>query len=225
MLGPPLDSIPPHYNPYYPANLPPPHPHMYKIMPSHHSIDPNRMMIPHSSGSSCSSKILPLPSVSDPMQQHFHHLPPSHYVKMHHMDPLIGPLPSHHHQQQQHMRFSPMVNDNFAMGTPHPHLYIHPPHSMHGNDDRPLPQSINNTYVSATMSIQQLNIQNLDSGGLSGEFQPGTIHYHASSPNMSDSRQPQPFSSNDSQYSSRLDDLQALPSNLNSDDIQPPPYW
>ncbi|CAF1661785.1 unnamed protein product, partial [Adineta ricciae] len=32
MLGPP-DSMPPHFNPHHPGNFPPPHPHMYKMMP------------------------------------------------------------------------------------------------------------------------------------------------------------------------------------------------
>ncbi|CAF4956923.1 unnamed protein product, partial [Rotaria socialis] len=80
--------------------------------------------------------------------------PPPNYVKMHHMDPLLGPLPGHH---QQHMRFSPMMDDNFSMGPPphhHPHMHpshhqmhphMHPSHhQMHLNDGRPLPpQSIN----------------------------------------------------------------------------------
>ncbi|CAF0881090.1 unnamed protein product [Rotaria sp. Silwood1] len=220
MFGPP-DSMPSQFNPHHPGNLPPPHPHLYKMMPPHHTIDPNGMMIPHPGGPSRSSKGLPPPSVSDPMQQHLHHLPPPHYVKMHHMDPLLGPPPGH---QQQHMRFSPMMDDNFGMGPPHHHPqmhpHMHPHHPMHLNDGRPPPQSINNTYVSATMSIQQLNIQNLGPGGPPGELQAGTIHYHASS----DSQQQQ-FSQNDSQFSSQFNDLQAPSSNLSSDGVQPPPYW
>ncbi|CAF1086883.1 unnamed protein product [Rotaria sordida] len=230
MFGPP-DSMPPQFNPHHPGNLPPPHPHMYKMMHPHHAMDPNGMMIPHPGSLSRSSKGLPPPppSLSDPMQQHLHHLPPPHYVKMHHMDPLLClPPPGH---QQQHMRFSPMMDDNFVMGPPphhhhHPqmHPHMHPPHhQMHLNDGRPPPlppQSINNTYVSATMSIQQLNIQNLGAGGPPGELQAGTIHYHA----PSDSQQQQ-FSQNDSQFSSQFNDLQAPPSNLSSDGVQPPPYW
>jgi hypothetical protein len=146
---------------------------------------------------------------------------------MHNMDPLLGPPPGH---QQTHMRFSPMMDDSFGMGPPHhhPHMHphMHPPHHpMHLNDGRqPPPQAISNTYVSATMSIQQLNIQNLGPGGPPGEFQPGTIHYHASSGNMPDSQQQQ-FPPNDSQFCSQFNDLQAPPSNLSVDGGQPPPYW
>jgi len=226
MLGPP-DSMPPHYNPHHPSNLPPPHPHVYKMMPPHHSMDPNGMMIPHPGGPSRSSKGLPPPPLSsDPMQQHLHHLPPPHYIKMHNMDPSLGPPPGH---QQAHMRFSPMMDDSFAMGPPHhhPHMHphMHPPHHpMHLNDGRPPPQAINNTYVSATMSIQQLNIQNLGPGGPPGELQPGTIHYHASSGNVPDSQQQQ-FPPNDPQFCSQFNDLQAPPSNLSVDGGQPPLYW
>ncbi|CAF4415195.1 unnamed protein product, partial [Rotaria magnacalcarata] len=56
-------------------------------------------------------------------------------------------------------------------------------------------------------------------------LQPGTIHYHAPSGNISDSQQQQQFSQNDSQFSSQFNDLQAPPSNLSSDGVQPPPYW
>ncbi len=230
MLGPP-DSMPPHFNPHHPSNLPPPHHHMYKMMPPHHSMDPNGMIMSHPGGPPRSSKGLP-PSQqsSDPMQQHLHHLPPPHYVKMHNMDPLLGPPPGH---QQSHMRFSPMMDDSFGMGPPHHHSHMHPHmhpshHPMHLNDGRqpPPPQAINNTYVSATMSIQQLNIQNLGPGGPPGEFQPGTIHYHASSGNMPDSQQQQQqFPPNDSQFCSQFNDLQAPPSNTSVDGVQPPPYW
>ena len=218
--------MPPHFNPHHPGNLPPPHPHMYKMMPPHHGMDPNGMMM----GLSRSSKGFP-PS-SDPMQQHMHHLPPPHYIKMQHMDPLLAHHQQQQQQQQQHMRFSPMMDDNFGMGPAHhppPHMHPPPPHhhhhQMHLNDGRPPPpQAINNTYVSATMSIQQLNIQNLGPGGSPGEIQPGTIHYHASSGNMPDfqqQQQQQQFPPNHPQFN----DLQAPPSNLSVDGGQPPPYW
>jgi hypothetical protein len=226
MFAPP-DSLPPHFNPHHPSNLPPPHPHMYKMMPPHYSVDPNGMIIGHPGGPPRSLKGLP-PPPSDQMQQHhLHHLPPPHYVKMHNMEPLLGPPPGHHHQQQ-HMRFSPMMDDGFGMGPAHHHPHMHHPHLMHLNDGRPPPQqSINNTYVSATMSIQQLNIQNLGPNGPAGELQPGTIHYHASSGNGPDSQQQQQqqFSSNDPSFSSQYNDLQGPPSNLSVDGGQPPPYW
>ena len=234
MLGPP-DSMPPHFNPHHPGNLPPPHPHLYKMMPPHHHhpMDPNGMLMPHPGGSSRSSKGLPPPSFSsDPMQQHHHHLPPPHYVKMHHMDPHMGPPPGH---PPVHMRFSPMMDDNFGMGLPphhhhhqhhNPHMHPPPSHQMHLNDGRPgPPQSINNTYVSTTMSIQQLNIQNLGPGGPPGELQAGTIHYHALSGNLPESQHQQQFPSNDPQFCSQFNDLQAPPSNLSVDGNQPPPYW
>jgi hypothetical protein len=158
------------------------------------------------------------------------------------------------------MRFAPMMDDGFGMGPPppshqphhphmhphmHPHLQMHH-HQMHPNDGRPPPQSINNTYVSATMSIQQLNIQSLGSGGPPPDLQPGTIHYHASSANGPDSQQGQGppgsninntmyssqqqfatmnnMSSNDPSFAPQFNDLQPPSSNL-SVDGQPPPYW
>jgi hypothetical protein len=171
------------------------------------------------------------------------------------MDPWLGPPPGH---PQQHMRFAPMMDDGFGMGPPppshhphhphmHPHMHPHPQmhhHQMHPNDGRP-PQSINNTYVSATMSIQQLNIQSLGPGGPPSDLQPGTIHYHASSANGPDSQQQgtpgsngnnsmfssqQQFtsmnnmSSNDPTFPPQFNDLQPPSSNL-SVDGQPPPYW
>lgn len=257
MLGPP-ESMPPHYNPHHGGNLPPPphpHPHMYKMMPPHHALDQSGTMMPHPGGPSRSSKGLPPPS--DPMQQH--HLPPPHYMKMHNMDPLLGPPPGH---QQQHMRFVPMMDDGYCMGPPppppppshhphmHPHMHSHPqmhPHPMHPNDGRPPPpQAINNTYVSTTMSIQQLNIQSLGPNGPPPELQPGTIHYHASSGNGPDSQQQglsvtngngtmfasqQQFTtmnsmpSNDPSFPSQYNDLQLPPSNLSVDGVQQPPYW
>lgn len=257
MLGPP-EQMPPHYNPHHGGNLPP-HPHMYKMMPPHHGMDPSGMMVPHPGGPPRSSKGLPppLPS-SDPMQQH-PHLPP-HYMKMHNMDPLLGgpPPPGH---QQQHMRFMPMMDEGFGMGPPpshhphpphmHPHMHPHGqmhPHPMHPNDGRPPPQSINNTYVSTTMSIQQLNIQNLGPGGPPSDLQPGTIHYHASSANGPDSQQQQQglsasngngtmFASqqqftalsnmptNDPGFGPPFNDLQMPPSNLSVEGVQPPGYW
>ena len=244
MLGPP-ESMPPHYNPHHGSNLPPPHPHMYKMIPPHATLDPSGMMLTHPSGSLRQSKGLPAPS-SDPMQQH-HHLPPPHYVKMHNMDPLLGP-PHGHQQQQQHMRFALVMDDSFGMGPPppshhphmHPHMHPHPqmhPYPMHPNDGRPQPtpqslppQSINNTYVSTTMSIQQLNIQNLGPGGPPPELQPGTIHYHASSANTSDSQQQftsmSNMSANDSTFASQFNDLPPPPpSDLSVDGTQPPSYW
>jgi hypothetical protein len=177
---------------------------------------------------------------------------------MHSMDPLLGPPPGH---QQQHMRFAPMMDDGFGMGPPppshhphmHPHMHPHQQmhhHPMHPNDGRQPPQSINNTYVSATMSIQQLNIQSLGPGGPPSELQPGTIHYHASSGNGPDSQQQQQqqgppgsgnnnpmyssqqqfttmnnMSTNDQTFASQFNDLQPPPSNLSADGGQPPPYW
>ncbi|UJR28641.1 hypothetical protein I4U23_009873 [Adineta vaga] len=260
MMGMP-ESMPPHYHPHHGGNLPPPHPHMYKMMPPHHGLDPSGMMLSHPGGPPRSSKGLPPPS-SDPMQQHLHHLPPSHYAKMHNMDPMLGPPPGH---PQQHMRFPPMMEDGFGMGPPppsshhshHPHMHPHMhPHLqmhhqlMHPNDGRPPPppppQSINNTYVSATMSIQQLNIQSLGPGGPPPELQPGTIHYHASSANGPDSQSQGPpgsngnntmfssqqqftnmnnMSTNDPSFASQFNDLQPPPSNLSVDGIQQPPYW
>ena len=237
MLGPPPDSMPPHYNPHHPSHLPPPHPHMYRMMSPHHSMDPNGMMMPHSGGPSRSSKGLLMPPghPSDPMQQHLHHLPPPHYIKMHNMDPSLGPpLPGH---PQQHMRFSPMMDDGFAMGPPHHHPHMHPHmhghHPMHLNDGRPPqqqqqqpppPQAINNTYVSATMSIQQLNIQNVGPGGPPGDLQAGTIHYHAPSANGPDSQQQQ-FQPHDPSFSSQFNDMQGPPSNLSADGAQSQTYW
>ena len=260
MLGPP-ESMPSHYNLHHGSNLPPPppppHPHMYKMMPPHATFDAPGMMLPsHPSGSSRPSKGLPTPS-SDPMQQHHHMPPPPHYVKMHSMDPLLGPPHGHHHhhhhhhhqQQQQHMRFAPVMDDSFSMGPPPPSSHMHPhmhPYPMHPNDVRPPPQSINNTYVSTTMSIQQLNIQNLGPSGPPSELQPGTIHYHASSANTSDAQQQQGLSSsngnsstfpsqqqftsmnnistNESTFASQFNDLPP-PSNLSVDGTQPPSYW
>ncbi|CAF1162060.1 unnamed protein product [Rotaria sp. Silwood1] len=265
MLGPP-ESMSPHYNPHHGGNLPPPppHPHMYKMMPPHHTLDPSGMMLSHPGGPPRSSKGLPPPS-SDPMQQHHHLAPPPHYMKMHNMDPLLGPPPGH---QQQHMRFVPMMDDSFCMGPPppshhphhphmHPHMHPHPQmhhHPMHPNDGRPPPpppQSINNTYVSTTMSIQQLNIQSVGPGGPPPELQPGTIHYHASSASGPDSQQQQQqqglsgsngnstmfssqqqqfatmnaMSTNDPTFASQFNDLQLPPSNLSVDGGQPPSYW
>ena len=129
-------------------------------------------------------------------------------MKMHGMDPLLGPPPPGH--QPQHMRYPPMMDDGFGMGPPqpgphphHPHMHPHMsphqqmhPHPMHPQDGRPLPpQAINNTYVSTTMSIQQLNIQSLGPGGGGGppsDPQTGTIHYHASSGMGPDSQQQPP---------------------------------
>ncbi|CAF1524121.1 unnamed protein product [Adineta steineri] len=263
MMGIP-ESMPPHYNPHHGGNLPPPHPHMYKMMPPHHSFDPSGMMLSHPGGPPRSSKGLPPPQLSnDPMQQHLHHLPPPHYVKMHNMDPSLGPPPPGH--PQQHMRFGPMMDDGFGMGPPppshhphHPHMHPHMhPHSqmhhqqMHPNDGRPPPppQAINNTYVSTTMSIQQLNIQSLGAGGPPSELQTGTIHYHAPSANGPDSQQqgppgpngnnsmfssqqqPQQFATmnnmsiNDPSFAPQFNDLQPPPSNLSVDGGQPPPYW
>ena len=255
MLGPP-DSMPPHYHPHHGGNGPPPHPHMYKMMPPHHGMDPPGMMLPHPGGPPRSSK--GMPPMSDPMQQHPHHLPPPHYMKMHNMDPLLGPPQGH---QPQHVRFPPMMEDGFGMGPPpshyphhphmHPHMHPHPQmhhHQMHPNDGRlpPPPQAINNTYVSATMSIQQLNIQSLGPGGPPSDLQSGTIHYHASSGNGPDSQSSQGplgsagnnpmfpsqsqfpgmnnMSTNDLSFAPQFNDLQPPSSNL-SVDGQPPPYW
>jgi len=235
MIGPP-DSMPPHFNPHHPGNLPPPHPHMYRMMPPHHGMDPNGMMMGHPPGPpGRSSKGHPLgpppPGLGgpspDPMQSHLHHLPPPHYMKMSNMDPsLMGPG-----HPQQHLRFPPMMDDGFGMGPlpPHPHHpHMHPHHPMHLNDSRlpppPPPQSINNTYVSATMSIQQLNIQNLGPGGTTGEMQAGTIHYHAPGSNGPDS-QGGSYLSNDPSYPSQFNDLQGPPSNLSGDGGPPPNYW
>ena len=258
--------MPPHYNPHHGGGgLPPPgHPHMYKMRPSHHGFDPSGMMIPHPGGPMRSSKGLPPPS-SDPMHPHPHHLPPPHYAKMSNMDPLLGPPPGH---SQQHMRFGPMMDDGFGMGPPHPshhphhpqmhsHMHPHPQmhhHQMHPNDPRlpPPPQAINNTYVSTTMSIQQLNIQSLGPGGPGSDMQPGTIHYHAPPGNgldclpqqqgppgsnngsamfSSQQQQHQQFTSmnhmstNDQSYAPQFNDLQPLPPNLNGDGVQSSPYW
>ncbi|CAF0937102.1 unnamed protein product [Adineta ricciae] len=254
-----LEPMPPHYNPHHGGNLPPPHPHMYKMMPPHHVHDPSGMMLSHPGGPPRSSKGLPPPS-SDPMQQHLHHLPPPHYGKMHNMDPMLGgpPLPGH---PQQHMRFPSMMDDGFGMGQPpppshhphHPHMHPHmQPHPqmhhqpMHPNDGRPPPQSINNTYVSTTMSIQQLNIQNLGPGGPPPDLQTGTIHYHASSGNGPDGQPQGPpgsngnntmfasqqqftsmsnMSTNDPSFAPQFNDLQPPPSNLGVDGVQQLPYW
>ena len=257
MLGPP-DSMPPHFNPHHPGNLPPPHPHMYRMMPPHHGMDPNGMMMGHPPGPpGRSSKGHPLQAPhgvggppSDQMQSHLHHLPPPHYVKMSNMDPaLMGPG-----HPQQHLRFPPMMDEGFGMGPmpPHPHHpHMHPHHPMHLNDSRlppqPPPQSINNTYVSATMSIQQLNIQSLGPGGGGpGDLQSGTIHYHAPPGNGLDCPPPggppgstsnggmfsqQQFTSmthmpgNDPSYPPQFNDLQPLPPNLSMDGVQPTNYW
>ena len=228
----PGDSLPPHFNPHHPGNLPPPHPHMYRMMPPHHPMDPNGMLMSHPSGPPGRSPKL------DSMQSHHHHLPPPHYVKMSNMDPSLSGHP------QQHMRFPMMMDDGFGMGPPPPHHHLHhhhhpppppshppphmhPHHPMHLNDSRlpPPPHSINNTYVSATMSIQQLNIQNLGPGGPAGDLQAGTIHYHAPASNGPDSQGGPPYLPNDSSYSSQFNDLQGPPSNLSGDGGPPPTYW
>jgi len=57
-----------------------------------------------------------------------------------------------------------------------------PPHSMHSNDGRlPSSQAINNTYVPATTSIQQLDIQNLSPIEPPGELRASAIHNYPSS--------------------------------------------
>lgn len=230
MSGPPPDSMPPHFNPQHPSNLPPPHPHMYKMMPPHHGMDPNGMMMGPPPGPMRLPKGMHPPS-SDPMQQHLHHLPPPHYAKMHNMDPSLGPPPPHGHLQP-HMRFPPMMDEGFGMGHPHHHPshmppHMHPHHPMHLNDNRlppPPPQSMNNAYVSASMSIQQMNIQNVGPGGPQGELQSGTIHYHAPSSNGPDS-QHQQFLPNDPSFQPQFNDMQGPPSNMSGDSTQPSTYW
>jgi len=94
---------------------------------------------------------------------------------MHNIDPLLGPSFG---QQQQHMRFSPMIvrssDQRSRHYQPYYHPRIHPPrhYALHLNDGRPSPpQSINNTYVPTTTSNQQINILNLDPGAQSDELQ------------------------------------------------------
>jgi hypothetical protein len=260
MLGPP-ETMPPHFHPHHAGNPMPPtgHPHMYKMRPTHHPMDPSGMMMPHPGGPMRSSKGLP-PMGSDPMQQHPHHLPPPHYIKMHNSDPMLGPPHGHQAPPPPHMRYGPMMDDGFNMGPPppshHPHMHPHMnphaqmhPHQIHPTDGRLPPQSINNTYVSTTMSIQQLNIQSLGPGGPPSDVQPGTIHYHAPSGNGLDCQPPlqqgppasnsnspmfpsqQQFTnmnhmpSNDPSYAPQYNDLQPMPPNLSVDGGQSSAYW
>ncbi|CAF0986434.1 unnamed protein product [Rotaria sp. Silwood1] len=53
--------------------------------------------------------LLPLPLSFNTMQQHLHHLPPLHYIKMQNMDPLLAP-PSNHQQQYMDPLFAPPSN-------------------------------------------------------------------------------------------------------------------
>jgi hypothetical protein len=57
MLG-PSDSMHPHFKPLHFGDLPQSHPPLYKITTSHHSMNPNGMMISHSGGPSHSLKRL-----------------------------------------------------------------------------------------------------------------------------------------------------------------------
>ena len=262
MLGPP-ESMSPHFNPHHGGNVPPPssHPQMYKMRPPHHPLDPSGMMMQHPGGPMRPPKGLPLSS-PDVMSPYPPHMPPPSYGKMPNMDPMMGPPPGH---PQQHMRYGPMMDDCFGMGPPppshhppHPHMHphMHPQpsmqhHQMHPNDGRlgPSTQSINNTYLSTTMSIQQVNIQGVGPGGGGpGELQSGTIHYHASAGNGLDCTPQQPLPlgpnsnnsmfpaqqqyapmnhmpSNDPSYAPQFNDLQPIQSNLGVDGVQQSPYW
>ncbi|CAF2645146.1 unnamed protein product [Rotaria sp. Silwood2] len=87
------------------------------------SINSNGMIISKSGGPSYSSKcLLPSPLSSNTIQQHLHHLPPPHYIKMQYMDPLFSP-PSNH--QQQYMDLLPMMDDSFGMEPPPHHTLMH----------------------------------------------------------------------------------------------------
>ncbi|CAF0752664.1 unnamed protein product [Didymodactylos carnosus] len=82
-------------------------------------------------------------------------LPPDDHMQR------LGPP---HHQQFMHMQ----QDDMFSIP---PNTTQNQQPQLHPHENRPA--AINNTYVNATMSIAQLNIQNLGPG-----LQPGTIHLH-----------------------------------------------
>ncbi|CAF0974061.1 unnamed protein product [Rotaria sp. Silwood1] len=118
----PSDFMQTNFNSHHQKNLPPSHLQKFKMMPQHHTIDLNGMIMPHSNNPSSSSKdLLHLSSLSDPMQQHFYSLSQS------------PPPPD---QQQRHRSFPTMMNNSFSLGPIHHHpSHMYPSHHpMQSND-------------------------------------------------------------------------------------------
>ncbi|CAF4377742.1 unnamed protein product, partial [Didymodactylos carnosus] len=135
----------------------------------------------------------------DHPQHHHLNMYKSPGLMMHDHSPMNGPPPSHgpkcsgkmanHHPSGLYPVNSKLPPEGHMqrLGPPHHQQFMHvqqddmfsiPPNTpqnqqpqLHPHENRPA--SINNTYVNATMSIAQLNIQSLGPG-----LQPGTIHLH-----------------------------------------------
>jgi hypothetical protein len=206
------------------------------LMTSHRNSTKDQSLYMNSDPTRSSKGLPSLAPLFDPMQQHIYRLPSSHSVKMHNMNPLIRPPLD---LQQAPTRFSPMINnsngllsqhrdaDHYSRMGPYHHPEPYPrthytSFPMYLNDGwSSSSQAINNILVPATMSTQQLNIQNLGPIGPPGELQASAIHNYASTRDVPNSQQQQQIPSNSSQFFPLLDYFKAPPSNLNVDDEQP----
>ncbi|CAF0886691.1 unnamed protein product [Rotaria sp. Silwood1] len=140
----PSDFMQTNFNSHHQKNLPPSHLQKFKMMPQHHTIDLNEMIIPHSNSPSSSSKdLLHLSSLSDPMQQHFYSLSQS------------PPPPD---QQQRHTSFPTMMNNSFSLGPIHHHpSHMYPSHHpMQSNDVRIPPQQQQQQQLTDEQLIRNL---------------------------------------------------------------------